>query len=124
MEAIQTDAAPIVDAPLSQAIVHDGTVYVSGQVPVDPSTGEVVNGDIEKQVNQCFDNIEAILEAAGSSLDRVLRATVFMTDTNDFESINRAYAARVSEPFPARSAVEVSDLAIDIDIEIEVTAAL
>lgn len=123
-ETVETDDAPISDAPLSQATIHGDTVYVSGQVPVDPGTGEIVEGGIEEQARQTLENIEAILEAAGSSIDDVLKVTVFLTDVDDFADFNAVYADFMGEPKPARSAIGVADLAIDIDVEIEAIAAL
>lgn len=126
-EYIHTDDAPTFDAdevPLSQATVHDGTVYVSGQVGIDPETGELVEGGVEAEARQALENVEAILDAAGSSLDDVVKATVFLNDVDDFETVNRVYGEFVPEPYPARSAVEVGDLAASFAVEIEVTAAL
>lgn len=122
MQEIETDDAPVVDAPLSQAIALDDTVYVSGQVPVDPETGEIVDGDVREQTRQTLDNVSAILDAAGTSMDSVVKATVFIDDIDDFDAVNEVYEEYVSEPYPARSAIEVGDLAIDIGVEIEVIA--
>jgi 2-iminobutanoate/2-iminopropanoate deaminase len=124
MEPIHTDDAPVFDLPFSQAIVHDDTIYLSGQVPVDPETDEIVDGGIEEQTKQTMENAAAILEEAGSSLDDVIKATVFLTDINDFDAFNETYSEYVSDPLPARSAFEVSDLAIDIVVEIELIARI
>lgn len=122
MDAVYTDEAPVFDLPFSQATVHGDTVYLSGQVPVDPETGDVVGETLTEQVDRTMENAATILEAAGSSLDDVLKVTAFLTDINDFDEFNEAYRPHVSEPYPARSAYEVSDLAIDIDVEIELIA--
>ncbi len=112
--------APVGGAPYSQAIAANGLVFASGQVPLDPA-GNLAAG-ITAQTNQVFDNIEAILAAAGSSLDRVVKTTVFLTDLGAFGEMNAAYAARMPEPFPARSTIEVSKLPADASVEIEVVA--
>lgn len=122
MEAIHTDDAPESIGPYSQAIVHGDTVYVSGQGPADPDSREVEVESIEDQTAQTLENIGAILEAAGSSLDNVVKANVYVTDMDNYEAVNEMYAEYMSEPFPARCAVEVSDLPIDIGVEIEVVA--
>lgn len=110
-------------APYSQAIKHGDTVYVAGQVPVDVN-GTVIGTNIQEQTEQVMDNIEAILEAAGTSMANVVKATVFLTDISDFEAFNEVYADRMPEPRPARSAIEVADLAIDVRVEVEVIVAM
>ena len=123
-EEIRADDAPTLERfPFSQAMAHGDTVYVSGQVPLDPETGELVAGGVAEQTDRIMANIAAILEAAGSSLDDALKATVFLTDMDDFRAFNEAYRAHFDEPFPARSAVEVSDLAGDFDVEVDLIAA-
>ena len=122
MEEIHTNHAPIFDYPFSQATKHGDTIYLSGQVPVDPETSEIVEGGIKEQTARIMENAQAILEAGGSSLDKVLKAEVYLTDINDFESFNEAYREYLSDPKPARSAYEVSDLAIDIVVEIDFIA--
>lgn len=125
MEAIATDGAPDDDAlPFSQAIVHGDTVYVSGQVGMDPETGEIVDGGIEAETRRTMENVAAILEAAGSSLDNVVKSTVYLDDVDEFGEFNAVYEEYVTDPLPARSAFEVGDLAIDIAVEIDVVAAL
>lgn len=123
-KSVHTDDAPAFDLPFSQAISHGDTVYVSGQTGVDPGTGEMVEGGVEAETRQALKNIEAILDAAGSSLEDVVKATVFVTDMDDFGTVNEVYEEFVTEPYPARSAVEVNDLAMEFTVEIEVTAAL
>lgn len=120
---IKTDDSYQSTAPYSQAIKHGDTVYVAGQVPVDVD-GTVIGEDIQEQTEQVMDNIETILEAAGTSMANVVKATVFLTDITDFEAFNEVYANRMPEPRPARSAIEVADLAIDVRVEVEVIAAI
>ncbi|MFC4440000.1 MULTISPECIES: RidA family protein [Natrialbaceae] len=124
MDAINSADAPDSIGPFSQAVVHDDTVYVSGQGPVNPDTGEVDVESIEEQTARTLENIGAILEEAGTSLENVVKANVYVTDMDDYDAVNESYAEYVSEPYPARCAVEVSDLPIDIGVEIEVVAAL
>lgn len=122
MEEIETDRAPSAIGPYSQGIKDDGRVYVSGQGPVDPETGDVVSDDVGEQTARTIENIAAILDAAGASLDDVLKANVYVTDMDNYEAVNEVYAEYVDEPYPARAAVEVSRLPIDIEVEIEVVA--
>lgn len=122
MEEITTDQAPPSIGPFSQAIRIDDRVYVSGQGPVDPETGEVVNDDIEEQTARTLENVGTILEAGGSSLEGVIKATIYVTDMDTYDAINGVYEQYVTEPYPARAAVEVSNLPIDIGVEIEVVA--
>ncbi|MFB6300189.1 MAG: RidA family protein [Halobacteriales archaeon] len=123
-EQIHTDDAFDSTSPYSQAIKHGDTVYVAGQVPLDPDTGELVGEDVQEQTEQVFENMTAILDAAGTSLDNVVKATVFLTDIDDFDAFNEVYAEHMPEPRPARSAVEVADLAGDFVVEVEVIAAV
>lgn len=124
MREVHTDDAQSLDGlPISQAIIHDDTVYVAGTVPRDPQTGELVDGDMRAQAKQVMENLTAILEAAGSSLNQVVKATVFLTDIDDRPAFNEVYADYLDEPYPARSAVGV-DLAVDAGVEVEVVAAL
>jgi 2-iminobutanoate/2-iminopropanoate deaminase len=124
MEEISTDDAPASIGPYSQGIVDGDTVHVSGQGPVDPDTGDVVSEDVAEQTARTLENIGAVLEAAGASLDDVVKANVYVTDMDDYETVNEVYGEYMSEPYPARAAVEVSDLPIDIAVEIEVQATL
>lgn len=123
MKPIETDDAPSSIGPFSQAIVEGGMVYVSGQGPVDPKTDEIVSDDPKKQTAQTLQNIGAILEAAGASLDDVVRTAVYLTDMDDYDAVNRVYEDLMSEPYPARTAVEVSRLPIDIAVEMDVIAS-
>jgi reactive intermediate/imine deaminase len=108
-QAIQTDAAPAAIGTYSQAIRHNDTVYVSGQIPLDPATGEIVDG-IDAQITQVFDNLKAVAEASGSDLARALKVTVFLTDLGHFAKVNEAMTKYFSQPYPARAAVEVAGL--------------
>jgi 2-iminobutanoate/2-iminopropanoate deaminase len=121
---IATDKAPRPIGPYSQAVVNDGYVFVSGQVPFDPQTGEFVEGDIALQTERVLINIQAILLEAGTSLDHVVKTTVFLADINDFVSMNEAYGRYFKSNPPARSTVEVARLPRDARIEIEVIAAI
>lgn len=124
VEKVSTDDAPEnEDLPFSQAIIHGDAVYTSDQVGVNPETGEVVDGGIQAETQQTMENISAILEAAGTSLDNAIKATVFLDAINDFAEFNEVYSESVDDPLPARSAFEVGDLAIDITVEIEMVAA-
>jgi len=124
LEQIQTDDAYESSAPLSQAIRHGDTVYVSGNVPVDPETGELVEGGMGPQTRQVLENVEAILEEAGTSMDNVIRAGVFMTDMDAFGEMNEVYQEFMSEPYPARTAVKAEMANPDIQVEIDVIAAV
>jgi len=121
---IATDKAPQPIGPYSQAVVNDGYVFVSGQVPFNPQTGELIEGDIALQTERVLQNISAILEEAGTSLDHVVKTTVFLADMNDFVSMNEAYRRYFKTVLPARSTVEVARLPRDARIEIEVIAAV
>ncbi|RQG99230.1 RidA family protein [Natrarchaeobius oligotrophus] len=122
MKEVSTADAPPSIGPFSQGLVDDGTVYVSGQGPIDPETGDIVGDDIEAETHRTMKNIGAVLEAAGSSLDDVVKATVFVQDMDNYDAINGVYESYLSEPYPARSAVQVEDLPVDIGVEIEVIA--
>ncbi|MDR1486917.1 MAG: RidA family protein [Deltaproteobacteria bacterium] len=121
--SISTNTAPAAIGPYSQAIVSGPTVYVSGQLPIDPSTGQMPQKASE-QARQSLTNIANILSAAGSSLDKVLRVGIFMTDLADFQEVNEIYATFFSGAFPARSTVQVAALPRGAKIEIEAIAEL
>lgn len=121
-QEVRTDKAPKAIGPYSQGIVANGFVFVSGQVPFDPATGELVTGPIEDQARQVLKNVAAVLEAAGSSMDRVVKATVFLQDMNDFAKMNAVYGEFFKTPYPARAAVQAARLPRDVRIEIEVIA--
>ncbi|MCS7175770.1 RidA family protein [Pseudothermotoga sp.] len=122
MRIVQTDAAPKAIGPYSQAIEANGFVFVSGQIPLDPQTGQLVDGDIKKQTKRVFENIKAILAAAGCQLSDVVKVTVFTKDISNFSAINEVYSEYFQNHKPARSFVEVSALPRDAQVEIEVIA--
>lgn len=123
-QVIHTDSAPAAIGPYSQAIQIGDLLFVSGQVPIDPSTGAVVEGDIKAQAQQSLNNLKAILNAAGTNMGAVVKTTVFLADMNDFAAMNEVYAQFFQEPFPARSAVQVGRLPKDAKVEIEAIAQL
>ena len=112
------------ELPFSEAIRHGETIYVSGQGPLDSETGEIVGSTPEDQVDETLENIERILIAGGSSLDSIVKATVYLDDVESYDRVNEAYGARLSQPYPARTAMEVANLPVDIMVEIEVIAAV
>ncbi|HSE39097.1 MAG TPA: RidA family protein [Blastocatellia bacterium] len=122
MDRIQTDRAPNAIGPYSQAIKANGFVYASGQIPLDPATMQIVEGGIREQTERVLNNLSAVLEAAGSSLDRVVKTTVFLADLEDFASMNETYGRFFGAVPPARSTVQVSRLPRDVRIEIDVIA--
>jgi len=124
LKTICTDAAPSPAGHYSQAIVHQGIAYVSGQLPIDPSTGENRIGSIEEQTNQTIDNLAAILRAAGSDLNRVLKTTVYISDIALWGSVNAVYAERFGTHQPARAVVPTKDLHFGFQIEIDAIAAV
>ena len=119
---IHTQQAPAAIGPYSQAVKVGSLVFVSGQIPVDPATGEFAGPDIETQTHQSLKNLKAILEEAGSGLNKVVKTTVFLQDMNDFAAMNGVYAQYFKEPFPARAAVQVGRLPKDALVEIECVA--
>ena len=118
-KTVQTDKAPKAIGPYSQGIVANGFIFCSGQIPLNPATGELVNGTIEDQTRQVLKNLGAVLEAAGSSYDDVVKATVFLQDMNDFAKMNAVYGEFFKAPHPARAAVQVARLPKDVKVEIE-----
>lgn len=123
MKTVSTNKAPAAIGPYSQAQIVGNLVFCSGQIPVIPETGELAQG-LEAQANQVFKNISALLEAAGSSISKVVKSTVFIKNMDDFGAINAIYAQYFTEPFPARSCVEVARLPKDVLLECEVVAEL
>ncbi|AEB11077.1 RidA family protein [Marinithermus hydrothermalis] len=121
MNRVQTDRAPQAIGPYSQGIQAGPFVFVSGQIPFTPS-GERVSGGIEAQTRQVLENLKAVLEAAGSGLDRVVKVTAYLADMNDFEAFNRVYGEFFQEPYPARAVVEVARLPRDVRVEVECIA--
>ncbi|MGI9117235.1 MAG: Rid family detoxifying hydrolase [Gaiellales bacterium] len=123
-EIIRTDnaPAPLGGAPYNQAVKTGGLVFLAGQIPLDAETGALVEGGVTEQTHKCFDNVAAILEAAGSDLSKVVRAQVYMIDLAEFGDMNAVYAERMGEPFPARSTFQVAALPAGARVEIEVVA--
>ena len=121
---ISTDKAPAAIGPYSQAVCVNGIVATSGQLPIDPATGKLVEGGIQEQARQSLNNIKAILNAAGTNMGAVVKTTVFLQDMNDFAAMNEVYAQFFQEPYPARSAVQVGRLPKDALVEIEAIAQL
>lgn len=123
MKAIQTNNAPAAIGPYSQAIQVNGFIFASGQIPIDPATGEFVKGGIKEQTRQSLLNAKSILIAAGTDLNRVVKTTVFLSDMANFTAMNEVYSTFFEQPFPARSAVAVKDLPKGALVEVEVLAA-
>ncbi|MFM1886393.1 MAG: hypothetical protein RL026_1550 [Pseudomonadota bacterium] len=123
-QIIQTAAAPEAIGTYSQAVRVGDTVYVSGQIPLDPATGQLVQDDIDAEIRRVFDNLEAIAVAAGGSFDNVAKLTVFLTDLGHFARVNEIMALRFSRPYPARAAVGVSALPRGARVEMECVLAL
>ena len=122
MEFVSTEQAPAAIGPYSQAIIAGNLVFTAGQIPLDPTTMEVVGSDIVAQTEQVFTNLRGVLEGAGSSLDQVVKATVFLQDLGDFAAMNEVYAKHFGDHKPARSAVEVAALPKGVMIEVEAVA--
>lgn len=121
-DVIATDQGPKAIGPYSQAIRANGFVFLSGQIPLDPTTQQLIAGDIQAQTDRVLQNIKGILEAAGSSLHKVVKTTVFLKNMSEFAAMNEAYGKYFAQAPPARSTVEVARLPKDVLVEIEVTA--
>jgi 2-iminobutanoate/2-iminopropanoate deaminase len=124
MQVVTTDKAPAPAGPYSQGIIDNGQVFVSGQVGVNPETGDVVSEDIAAQTEQTLDNIDAILEAAGTSIDNAIKTSAYLVDIEKFEAFNDAYGDYLTQPYPARVTVEVGDLVPPFKVELEMIASL
>jgi 2-iminobutanoate/2-iminopropanoate deaminase len=122
-QAISSADAPKAIGPYSQAVRAGQLLFVSGQVPLDPATGEMVSGDIAAQTRRVFENLGAVLKAGGRSFADVVRTTVFLADMNDFAAVNQVYGTYFSEPYPARATVQVARLPKDARVEIDVIAS-
>ena len=123
MKAIQTNNAPAAIGPYSQAIEVNGFIFASGQIPIDPATGEFVEGGIKEQTRQSLLNAKSILIAAGTDLNRVVKTTVYLSDMANFAAMNEVYSSFFEQPLPARSAVAVKDLPKAALVDVEVLAA-
>ena len=122
MKSIHTNQAPAAIGPYSQAIEANGMIFASGQIPIDPATGQFVEGGIQEQTRQALTNARNILQAAGTDMENVIKTTVYLSDIHNFAAMNEVYAQFFTEPFPARSAVSVKDLPKGALVEIEVLA--
>jgi len=121
---IQTDKAPAAIGTYSQAVKVDNTVYISGQIPLDPATMEVVDGGIDAQITRVFDNLTAVSEAAGGSLKDVVKLNIYLTDLSNFPTVNEIMAKYFNEPYPARAAIEVSALPKAVGVEMDAVLVL
>lgn len=122
LEKVQTGGAPAAIGPYSQAIAHGGLIFTAGQIPLDPATMQLVEGDVAAQTERVMQNLTAVLEAAGASLASVVKTTVFLADMNDFAAMNEVYGRWFGDHAPARSTVEVARLPRDARVEIECIA--
>ena len=116
---IFTSKAPAAIGPYSQAVQWGDVVFISGQIPLDPENGELNNATFEDETNQVLDNLEAICQEAGGTLDHILKLTIYLTDLSKFDVVNSIMASRFSEPFPARATLEISKLPKEVSIEID-----
>ena len=123
-QIIHTDHAPAAIGPYSQAVRAGSTVYFSGQIPLDPATGNLVDGDIAAQARRAFDNLKAVAEAAGGSLDRVVRLGLYLTDLSQFAAVNAVMQDYFAAPYPARSTIEVSGLPKGAAFEVDAVMVL
>jgi 2-iminobutanoate/2-iminopropanoate deaminase len=123
-QAVATDNAPKAIGPYSQGIRAGNLLFVSGQVPIDPATGAIIEGDIAAQTHRVMRNLAAILEAGGATMDQVVRCTVYLADMNDFAAMNEVYGSYFSQPAPARATIQAVRLPKDARVEIDVIASL
>ena len=123
-QVIHSAAAPKAIGPYSQAVRVGDTVYVSGQIPLDPASGQLISGDIEAEIRRVFDNLDAIARAAGGSLQNVVKLSIFLTDLTHFAKLNEIMATYFSEPYPARAAVGVASLPRGARVEMECVLSL
>ena len=121
---ISTNKAPQAIGPYSQAVRFDNLLFVSGQIPIEPKSGEILKGNIKEQTKQILENLNSILTTGGSSLSNVLRTTIFLTNLKDYAAVNEMYAQFFEESQPARSTVQVSKLPMDVQIEIDAIAGI
>jgi reactive intermediate/imine deaminase len=120
---ISTDQAPAAIGPYSQAVRRGSFVFLSGQIPLDPATGQIVEGDIAVQARRVFDNLQAVCQAAGGSLDQVMRIGIYLTDLGDFAAVNAVMAEYFQAPYPARSTIEVAGLPRGAAVEVDAILA-
>jgi 2-iminobutanoate/2-iminopropanoate deaminase len=124
MKIVKTDKAPAAVGPYSQAVITGNLVFCAGQIPLDPTTGNVVPGGIEEQTRRVCENIKGVLAGAGTTLNKVVKASVFLKDMNDFAGMNKVYAEYFKSDFPARSTLQVARIPKDCLVEIEVVAEI
>ena len=118
-EIISTENAPQAIGPYSQAVKAGGLMFISGQIPLNPETGDLVSGSIEEEANQVLQNIKSICEAAGHGMEDIVKITIFLTDLGNFATVNDVMKKHFSEPYPARATVEISGLPLGVNVEIE-----
>jgi 2-iminobutanoate/2-iminopropanoate deaminase len=123
-DIISTSKAPQAIGPYSQAVRFDNLLFISGQIPLEPGSGEILKGDIKAQTKQILENLKGVLTAGGSSLDNVLRTTIFLTDLEDYADVNEMYTQFFEKSMPARSTVQVSRLPMEVRIEIDAIAGI
>lgn len=123
-QEINTENAPKAIGPYSQGIIANGFVFASGQIPLDPATGELNTGPVEEQSHLVLTNLKAVIEASGSSMDKVVKCTVFLEDMDDYGAVNAIYGEYFNAPYPARAAIQVARLPKDVKVEIEAIAIL
>src|SRR5579864_7784254 len=123
-ETVSTDKAPKAIGPYTQAVVHNGIAYLSGQIPLDPATNQLVEGDIAVQTERALQNLKAVLEACGASMESVLKTTVFLKDMGDFPRMNEVYGRYFTQSPPARATVEAARLPRDVAIEVDAIAVV
>ena len=119
MKTIHADAAPAAVGPYSQAVVAGGVLYCSGQIPLDPKSGEIVEGGVPAQTTQVLENLKAVIREAGGDLSKVAKITIYITDMAQFAAVNEVYASYFSEPYPARACVEVCKLPKGVEVEMD-----
>ena len=122
IETIHSDQAPAAIGPYSQATKAGNLIFCSGQIPINPTTGEVVSGDARIQTHQVMKNLQAVLVAANSNLSQVVKCTIYLKDISDFEQVNEIYGSYFSPPFPARVTIQAANLPKNVDVEIDVIA--
>jgi 2-iminobutanoate/2-iminopropanoate deaminase len=123
-QEINTEKAPKAIGPYSQGIIANGFVFASGQIALNPATGELNTGSVEEQAHLVLTNLKAVIEASGSSMDKVVKCTVFLQDMNDYGAVNAIYGEYFNAPYPARAAIQVARLPKDVKVEIEAIAIL
>jgi len=124
MKIISTPHAPAAIGPYSQAVISNGFAFLSGQIPLDPATGQLIDGDIAAQIQRVLENLKAVLESCGTSLDRVVKTTVYLKDMGEFARMNEVYARYFTEKAPARATVEAARLPRDVRVEIDCIATV